>query len=241
MKSFQLLILFLLLGLFAGCEPVDPCKKIECGPGECVEGTCDCPCGFSGVHCEIEDLCFGVVCCHGVCDPQTGACHCNPNYYGQSCNKLCVNGEFENGNCNCSVGYEGIACDIESRDDFLGWWNCQQWTWTSQMVDSTFLGPLLGSIKFECGNSVPEIELFPTVNSNGLMLLNSNNKIVGQVTQKMINFDLQYLPEVSVYGSASLGDDLILNLELYFLNLTTSETEVAKGKFAIYRHLKDCD
>ncbi len=241
MKLFQLFFIILLLGLCIGCGSDDPCEDVDCGPGDCTEGICDCPCGFSGDNCEIEDLCFGVVCCNGICDPQTGSCDCDPYYYGKSCDTLCVNGEYVNGNCNCSVGYEGIACEIESRDGFLGWWACEEWTWTSQTIDSTFQGPLLGSIKFECGNSIPEIEFFPTASSSGLMLLKTNNRIVGQVTRKTINFELQYLPGFSVYGSAKLGNDRMLNIELYFYNLATSSSEVVKGKFSIYRYLKDCN
>ena len=241
MKLSQLLFLILLFGLCIGCEPVDPCEDLECGPGNCVDGICDCPCGFTGANCEIEELCFGVNCCNGVCDPLTESCNCDPYYYGESCNLLCVNGEFENGICNCSAGYEGIACDFESRDDFLGWWSCQEWIWTSEVGDSIFQGPMLGSIKFDCGNSIPEVEIFPTVNSNGLMLLNPANRLVGQVTNNTINFDLQSFNEVSVFGSATLGDDRTISLELNFLNLTTSVTEVAKGKFTIYRFWKDCN
>jgi hypothetical protein len=237
MKSLPLFFLALILGLFIGCGP-DPCEVVACGPGDCVEGICDCPDGFSGVNCEIEE-CFGVDCINGDCDPQTESCNCDPNYYGESCDILCVNGEFANGDCNCSEGYEGITCETEMRDRFLGGWGCEQWTWVSQIGDSTFQGPMLGNIKFECGNSIPEVELFPR--KNGLMLLSLDNRIVGQVTEKTINFELQYSsPGVSVYGSASLGDDLNLSLELYFLNHTTSLTEVASGTFRIYRHIKDC-
>jgi hypothetical protein len=241
MKLNQLYILLLFLGFYISCEPADPCDDLECGLGNCIEGVCDCPCGFSGDNCEIEDSCFGIVCCNGDCDPQTESCNCDPNYYGESCNILCVNGEFVDGNCNCFVGYEGATCEIESRDAFLGWWSCEEWTWTSEAGDLIFQGPLLGSVKFECGNRVPEIELFSTENSNGLMLLNSANRLVGQVTGKTINFELQFFIGVSVYGSAILDDDRIVRIELYFLNLTTSVTEVAKGRFRIARHWKDCD
>jgi len=68
MKTLQFFFLALLVGLFMGCEP-DPCKDVECGPGDCVEGICDCPDGFAGISCEIE-LCFGLVCSNGDCDSQ---------------------------------------------------------------------------------------------------------------------------------------------------------------------------
>jgi len=139
------------------------------------------------------------------------------------------------------VGYQGVACDIESRDDFLGWWGCEQWTWTSQTVDTTFLGPSLGSIKFECGNSIPQIEFFLTANSSGLMLLSSANTIIGLVTENKINFESQNLTaELSVYGSARMGIDQILRVELYFINSSTTLTEVARGRFILARHFKDC-
>ncbi len=241
MKSIRPFFLVFLLGICIGCESGDLCDEVNCGPGDCVEGICDCPCGFSGANCEIEDLCFGLECCNGVCDPQAEACNCNPNYYGESCNILCVNGEFASGNCNCAVGYEGVACEIKSRDGFLAWWSCEQWTRVSEHVDTTFQDPLLGSIKIDCGNSVPEIVLYPTENSNGLMLLNSGNKIVGQVTGKMINFELQSFTEFSVHGSATMIDDQNLSLELNFLQFATSSTEVARGKFILFRHWDECN
>ena len=244
MKLLQLCFLTILFGLFIGCEPVDPCGDLDCSLGVCVDGICDCSCGYSGVNCEIEDLCFGVICCNGFCNSQTETCSCNPNYYGESCSILCVNGEFANGNCNCFPGYEGIACEIESRDSYLGWWSCEQWTWTSEVGDSIFPGPMLGSFKFECGDSIPEIEIFPTENSNGLMLLNSANRIVGQVTKNTINFETQILfpqnPYTTVSGSASRNGPVI-NIELFLFNPTTSFTEVVKGKLTIARFLKDCN
>ncbi|MEM7105255.1 MAG: hypothetical protein AAF502_19105 [Bacteroidota bacterium] len=239
MKSLQLFFLALLLGLFIGCEP-DPCEFVECGPGVCFEGICDCPDGFSGDNCEIEE-CFGVGCINGDCDSQTETCNCNPNYYGESCNILCVNGEFANGDCNCSEGYEGITCETESRCRFLGWWNCDQWTYSSQIGGPPIPGFTPASIKFEQGFNIFEVELFPTERSNGLMLLSSDTRIVGQVTENTINFEFQYLTtERTVYGSASLGDDdRILSIELYLFNPATSFTEVARGTFRISRYWKD--
>ena len=47
MKSIQLFFLFLSLGLILGCETIpDPCEIVECGPGICIDGICDCPEGF---------------------------------------------------------------------------------------------------------------------------------------------------------------------------------------------------
>jgi hypothetical protein len=238
MRTFRLFFLSLLFGLFIGCEP-DPCDDVECGPGACVEGICDCPDGFSGVNCEIE-LCYGVDCGNGHCDPQTEKCNCDPYYYGEGCDILCVNGEFSNGVCNCSEGYEGLTCETESRCRFMGWWGAEKWTRASQIGGSPIPGFLPGNLKFEEGNNIHEVELFPTESSSGLMLLSSENRIVGQVTENTINFELQYLTtEGTVYGSASLDDiSRILCVELYFFNPTTSFTEVASGTFFLVRNIK---
>ncbi len=236
MKSLQLFFLALILGLFIGCGP-DLCEEVECGPGACFEGICDCPDGFSGVNCEIEE-CFGVGCINGDCDPQTETCNCHPNYYGEGCDILCVNGEFENGECNCNIGYEGFSCETVSRDRFLGWWSCQQWTSASQIGGTPVPGFLPGSIKFERAYNIHEVELFATENSDGLMLLSSNNRILGQVTANTINFEIPDLTiESTVYGSARLGTDRILSIELFFFNSATSLTEVAKGTFTLARNI----
>lgn len=242
MKIFQFVFLILLLGILAGCEP-DLCENVDCGPGDCLEGICECPEGFIGDNCEIK-LCFGVPCYNGDCNLETKTCNCNPNYFGEECNIYCANGEFIDGKCNCFEGYEGSTCETESRDRFLGWWACEEWTWTDGIGGEKNTGFLPASMKFECGNSVPDVKLFPTANSNGLLLLNSNNKIEGQVTKFTINFELQNLTnEVAVYGSASLGNDRILSVTLRHFNSTTSVTEVARGTFTLYRNINtnDCD
>ena len=232
MKSFPLFFLVLLLGFCTSCESVDPCIDVECGPGNCVQGICYCPEGFYGDNCEIQD-CFGAGCINGDCDPQTESCHCYPNYYGESCDILCVNGEFANVDCNCFEGYEGTSCETEIRDRFLGTWDVIQWTTASQIDGSPVHGFEPGAIVFEEAFNILNVNLFTRELWSGMMLVNSGEKVLGQVTENTINFELQYLTiERTVYGSAILGDDRMLSIELYLSNSTTSLTEVAKGTFS---------
>lgn len=228
------------MGLLIGCESEPKlCDEIECGPGICVAGICDCPEGFSGSNCEIED-CFGTDCINGDCDPVTETCNCDPYYYGESCDIFWENGELVNGNCNCLTGYEGKACETESRCKLIGWWGCEEWTSASQIGGTPIPMSTLGSIKFEEGFKTSEVELFPTESSNGLLLLNSNTKIIGQVTENSINFELQNLTnQRTVYGSASLGNVQYLRIQLYLFNPETSLTEVAKGTYILARSLKE--
>lgn len=80
MKNIKLLLI--LLGLCAtillnqSCTE-DPCDDIVCqNGGTCDTGDCDCPDGFSGTTCEIQDLCFGITCEYdGVC--VEGTCECS--------------------------------------------------------------------------------------------------------------------------------------------------------------------
>lgn len=87
--------------LIVSCS--NPCDDIECGPGTCIEGICDCPDGFSGVNCEIQDLCFNVDCGNGTCDGASG-------------------------NCVCDDGYEGANCEIRIKDKYLGTWMSTDWS-----------------------------------------------------------------------------------------------------------------
>ena len=66
-------------------ELLDPCASVTCqNDGVCVDGTCDCPDGFSGTSCEIQDLCFGITCeNNGSCIE--GICDCPDGYIGSSC------------------------------------------------------------------------------------------------------------------------------------------------------------
>ncbi len=93
MKKIKLLTLllsfFTLVVLTESCdkaeELLDPCASVTCqNDGVCVDGTCDCPDGFSGTSCEIQDLCFGITCeNNGSCIE--GICDCPDGYIGEFC------------------------------------------------------------------------------------------------------------------------------------------------------------
>lgn len=79
----NLIYLFFLTLLCFSCS--DPCDDVNCGPGTCIDGTCECPDGFSGANCEIEDLCFNSMCGNGTCNPDSGLCDCDEGYEGSNC------------------------------------------------------------------------------------------------------------------------------------------------------------
>lgn len=123
----HLVICFIALTMmFSACKKEeDPCKGVNClNGGECNDGTCICPTGWSGEFCETStDPCTGVNCANGgTC--VNGTCNCPPGWSGPNCetpvqvdpcdNITCQNGgTCSNGICNCPNGWTGTFCQTE--------------------------------------------------------------------------------------------------------------------------------
>jgi hypothetical protein len=80
-----LILTLLIATTFMGCKKDDPCEDVTClNGGECVDGTCDCPTGYSGPTCADYDACINVTCQNnGVC--VNGTCVCPTGYTGANC------------------------------------------------------------------------------------------------------------------------------------------------------------
>jgi len=76
--------------MMIGCEEEDPCDGIVCNnDGICEGGNCDCPEGFSGDQCDIEDLCVtqNIACANGG-SCIDGLCDCPSGFVGDNCEQI---------------------------------------------------------------------------------------------------------------------------------------------------------
>ena len=74
---------------------------------------------------EDADPCEEVLCQNGgTCD--LGNCNCEEFFYGDLCEDKCVRGKYENGACECNRGYEGITCENEMREQYIGSWEASE-------------------------------------------------------------------------------------------------------------------
>ncbi|CAG5080379.1 Oidioi.mRNA.OKI2018_I69.PAR.g9564.t1.cds [Oikopleura dioica] len=124
-------------------EDIDECSlEIDpCGDhGSCFNTpgsfTCECDDGYSGILCEIKDLCFEVSCSdQGQCDPSTGFCICNPGFLPPDCSEIdncfevtCLNnGTCAEGLCACDDRWVGQNCEFENpcEEDLCGNGRCK--------------------------------------------------------------------------------------------------------------------
>jgi len=94
-KQKFLSLTFIFLAFFIGVvyvsctkEKTDPCSGVAClNGGACNAGTCICPTGYTGSHCEttiVTNPCAGVTCLNGgYCS--SGTCICPTGYTGTYC------------------------------------------------------------------------------------------------------------------------------------------------------------
>ncbi|GEM_PF-675107 len=84
MKLIHIFLSLLLIVLVGGC---DQCKEVGCiNGGDCNDGECLCPEGFTGENCQIDERCItrNVQCLNNTtCD--NGECQCGNWYFGERC------------------------------------------------------------------------------------------------------------------------------------------------------------
>jgi len=91
----------------------------------CVNNVCECPQGYSGTQCQIDD-CANVACLNGgAC--VDGSCVCPQGYTGINCEipvdpcagTTCVNGDLESDcDCNCDDGWIGSDCSTPEPESY---------------------------------------------------------------------------------------------------------------------------
>jgi hypothetical protein len=120
MKNIKFLLLFtVLITIFNSCSKA-PCETTTCyNNGVCIDGSCDCPDGYSGEQCQNHDAANGNTSSSSTnntnnsTDSNTNnSADDDDNVTKDACEYItCLNGgSCANGECNCPEGYTGSDC-----------------------------------------------------------------------------------------------------------------------------------
>lgn len=100
---------FFLILISKSCT--DACEEMSCqNGGHCIQGACECPDGFLGINCEIQEVCLSILCQNeGIC--VDGSCICPTGYYGELCEIELVQHMLDTGMSPIELFNDGILID----------------------------------------------------------------------------------------------------------------------------------
>lgn len=174
----------------------DPCDDIDCGPnGNCIDGSCLCDEGYSGVNCQIN-VCDGIDCNNGNCDTVTGM-------------------------CDCLEGYEGTFCDTESRAKFIGSYSgdigpCFESLIPLEQVPEEFR--MVTALVTADPSSILNVQIVPALGLAGTSPITANPEAgLFIIPANSTTIELEELPfpvTVTVTGQGEFLDENSLNISL---------------------------
>lgn len=116
MKKFlQLIVIGSIAANISSCNQKDSCEDVVCqNGGQCVDGDCDCPDGFSGPNCEMRSFGNGVFILHEGAFLGGNA---SVSFYNKSTNAL-SNGVFNSVN-GIPLGDTGQSIEIRDGKAYI--------------------------------------------------------------------------------------------------------------------------